>query len=390
MRQGIAAVMVGLSVLMPTAVSMAQTETRSKADARAEEVSRQHQREFEQREREQKALRPYGREADTWWTLSQKFGGAKADTKPSRSTWMRFSIPTEIREVLVTPGQKVKAGELLIRARDAEVLAALKLQQIQSENRNQILAAEQRLRLAQSRHDKGKGSGTLSPAEIIELEVALESARIELEQAKVEFSQESVRLDQLKAQAERYRLEAPFDGVVQELKVEVGQGVNEQLDVIRVVSVDTLWVEPAPPTGLVVRLGLKPGSPAWVLIDTGGAGGEAGESGAGGGKPVLLKGKVLYAAPVADSVSETCVVRVEVENTPGLKIGTQARVRFEEPGPEWDQYKPDTDRVKSETIPATDENAQREDAGMIDTLARGGARVSYESATADARESLVS
>lgn len=274
-----------------------------------------------------------------WWTVSQKFGGSKADTKPSKSTWMRFSISTEVIQVLVTPGQKVKQGQLLLRARDSEVLAALELQRIQSENRNQILAAEQRLRLAQSRHDKGKGSGTLSPAEIIELEVSLESAKIELEQAKVQFSQETVRLDQLKAQAERYRLEAPFDGVVQELKVDLGQGVNEQLDIVRVVSVDTLWVEPTPPTGLVVRLGLKEGSPAWVLVENGG--GEIGEDRrVKSGEPVLLEGKVVFAAPVADSVSQTCVVRVEVPNTAGLKIGTQATVRFEDPGAAWDAFKP--------------------------------------------------
>jgi multidrug efflux pump subunit AcrA (membrane-fusion protein) len=43
----------------------------------------------------------------------------------------------------------------------------------------------------------------------------------------------------------------------------------------------------------------------------------------------------VYVSPVADSVSQTRRVRVEIDNPEGWPAGTQARVRFTEPTGEW-------------------------------------------------------
>ena len=103
-------------------------------------------------------------------------------------------------------------------------------------------------------------------------------------------------------------------------------GCTEQEKVLRMVNTDKLWLDPYAPTYETIRLGLKEGSPAWVLIDMPDA-------------PKLVRGKVLYVSPVADSVSQTRRVRVEIDNPQAWPAGTQAQVRFTEPSAEWDKYK---------------------------------------------------
>jgi membrane fusion protein, multidrug efflux system len=234
-----------------------------------------------------------------------------------------------VMAVQVKAGQRVQKGAVMLRARDAELIAAMELQELQSKNRNEILSAEQALRLEQSRHDKGFASQNLSESEKVDLEVRLEQAKLQHEQAKVNLRTQEIRLDQLKGQYERYRLEAPFDGIVEDLRVDVGQGVNEQTDVIRIVDTSTLWIEPAPSTTETLRLKLTEGSPAWVLVDL-------------PGQPAMVEGAVLYVTPVADSASLTRRVRVEIANPRSWPAGTQARVSFEKPTPEWDAYRVST------------------------------------------------
>jgi hypothetical protein len=69
----------------------------------------------------------------------------------------------------------------------------------------------------------------------------------------------------------------------------------------------------------------------------------------------LVKGTVLYVSPVADAVSQTRRVRVEIANTENWPAGTQARVRFSEPSDPgmWEKYltSPGRSRAASESLP---------------------------------------
>jgi len=266
-----------------------------------------------------------GASDSAWRQAAARFGGVETFTKPSRDVTMRFSFPTEIREVAVVGGQRVKAGELLIRARDAEIKAALDVQKLRAGTDLEVKAAEAQLELAKFRYKnlleaREKGSG--SAMELEERRIEQRQAELTLDQAKVRLQEAQLLVQQAEGRYETYRLEAPFDGVVEEVMVDVGQGVNEQMPAIRVVNTEILWLDAFPRTGETVELGLKEGSPAWVLLDL-----------HGGGR--LVQGKVLYVSPVADSVSLTRRVRVEIANPTGLPAGTQAMVRFTPPEGEW-------------------------------------------------------
>lgn len=254
----------------------------------------------------------------TWQELAHEFGGTPAATKPSRDAQMSFSFSTEIVEIPVRGGQRVKQGELLVRARDSEVKTALDQQRALAENELEIQGAEKQVELTRTIFERIRDSGHASPLEFDQRRIEAEISLVQRDQALFNREQQRLRLAQLEAQYERFQLLAPFDGIIDEVTVDLGQGVTEQDKVLRIVNIDKLWLDPAPKTTETLTLRLSPGSPAWVLIDL-------------PGKPLLARGKVIEVSPVADPVSLTRRIRVEIENPDALPPGTQAMVRFTEP-----------------------------------------------------------
>jgi RND family efflux transporter MFP subunit len=260
-----------------------------------------------------------------WESIAESFEGFKADTKPSRDTMMQFPAATEIKELKVVGGQRVTKGQVLVKARDSDILANIAQLKDLAENDNEIRGSEKQAALAQFKFDRLKNSQTYSPTEYQEAQINAEVARVQLDQARRNKIQNEFKLKQSEASYERYYLEAPFDGIIEEVMVELGEGVTEQTKVLHLVNIEKLWLDPYAATPETIKLKLKEGSPAWVLIDMPDA-------------PRLVKGRVLYVSPVADSVSQTRRVRVEMDNPEGWPAGTQARVRFTEPGKEWEKY----------------------------------------------------
>jgi RND family efflux transporter MFP subunit len=264
-----------------------------------------------------------------WNAVSTLFRGFKADTKPSRDVVMQFNSATEVREIKVVGGQKVKKGEVLVKARDTEIVAAINQQRDLAENDLEIRGTEKQQELAEFKFKQVKATGNFSSVEFEEARIAAEVAMVQHDQAVKNKIQQDLKLKTYLGQYERYWLEAPFDGTIEEVMAEVGQGCTERDPVLRLVNTEKVWLDPYADTHETIRLNLKEGSTAWVLVDMPDA-------------PKLVRGRVLYVSPVADSVSQTRRVRVEIDNPRGWPAGTQARVRFTEPGGEWDKYKATT------------------------------------------------
>ena len=126
----------------------------------------------------------------------------------------------------------------------------------------------------------------------------------------------------MSASAPSFSLRAPFDGVVDIVHVDKGQSVGEGEPVVRVVSVDPLWIDVPAPTALVLSQGLVPGNRAWVLLQE-----DVAER--------VYEARVIQVAPTADSESGTRRVRVEMGNTIGVVPGVNCWVRFTEPPARW-------------------------------------------------------
>lgn len=269
---------------------------------------------------------PTPRGADVEWAeRGGRFGGSEWVTRPSRDAALGFTLAQEIRHILVKAGDRVKAGQVLARARDSEVLASVAVQEARAKNTTEVENARAQLELAQSRFDAAERAlkgDALNQAEFDERRIGLVTAKIALEAAQKRLEEEQLRLVQLQKQAERYRVEAPFDGVIETVAADEGQTATENQPVIRVVNVDTLWIDVPVATDQTITDKLGPNHPAWVLLDL-------------PGDPVVLTGRVLYVSPVADAASQTRRVRVEAMNPTGFPAGTRARVRFAPPASTW-------------------------------------------------------
>lgn len=253
-----------------------------------------------------------------------EFGGYRSYTKPSRDATLGFSLPTRVLEVNVKGGQEVKQGDLLLRGDDREDEALLKLQKFRAETELPERRAKATMDLAQLEFKRllevaEKGSG--SPQEIDRARLNAETATADYQLAIHNQVQEAMSVPRLEARVSNFRLAAPFDGQVDEVKVDVGQTVGDSEKVIRVVNVDPLWIDVPASMSDSVTLELKVGAPAWVLLDI-------------AGRPRLTEGRVVEVSPVADFSSNSRRIRVEVGNPPGatrVVAGGAAYVRFQKP-----------------------------------------------------------
>lgn len=256
-------------------------------------------------------------------TRATAFGGHGWVTRPNRDVVMAFTFPVEIAEVAVKNGQPVKAGQLLIRARDGDAVASVEVQKVRAANDAPVLNARAGLELAQLRFDaaeRARADKAMNPQEFDERRLALTAAQAQLANALSTQQEEQKRVVQMQEQAQRYRLEARFDGVVDLVAAEPGQGVDINQPIVHVVNIDPLWIDVPTPTEETLRLKLAEGSPAWVLMDA--------PAESGGLEPI--RGSVLSVASVTDSAG-TRRVRVELPNPRLLPAGLRAQVRFSQP-----------------------------------------------------------
>ncbi len=260
---------------------------------------------------------------DPEWARS--FGGYRVYADPAQDAVMGFAFPTEVREILVKGGDRVKAGDLLVRARDGEAVAALKFQKLRAENEWEVRAAENALELAEIEFraiERVRVDGGGSQQEFDRAKNALENSRITLEAAKMRLEEQRIGVERFEAELERYRLLAPFDGIVQSVDVSVGHAMGDSQPVIRVVDIDRLKLMVPAPTREVLSLGLKPGDKAWVVMNL-------------AGEPNVLVGEVTEVSPVADAPTQQLRVKVEVSNPDGRPAGVLSWVRFTPPEGEW-------------------------------------------------------
>ena len=262
-----------------------------------------------------------------WAGRQARFGGTEWITRARQDAPLGFTLAVEVQEIKAKGGMTVKKDDELIRARDGEVLAALAAQKARADNKTEVDSATFQRDLAKARFDgvkEAKAADASSKAEYEEREAQFKVAEVAVESAEKRLIEEAHRADQLREQAKRYRILAPFDGIVDQVVCEIGQTVTENQPVMRLVDIEALYVDVPIRTDQTLGLKLRAGHLAWVLLDV-------------PGEPVMLVGKILYVAPTADAASNTRRVRVEVANADLLPPGTAASVRFSAPEGNWNE-----------------------------------------------------
>lgn len=208
-------------------------------------------------------------------------------TEPARSVELKAETSGRVTAIGAERGQRVAAGDLLLRlderdreARLAEARATVRQREINYE-------AQKRL----------KTEGYISESLLAEGAAQLEKARAELRRAELDLDYMSVR--------------APFDGALQERRVEIGD-----------------YVAPSDPVALFVddrRLVVT----AFIAEHDV----EAVRSQAEGEARLVtgetVRGRIRYVAPVAEEATRTFKVEMELDNSAGnIPAGVTAELRI--------------------------------------------------------------
>ncbi|MEO3715251.1 efflux RND transporter periplasmic adaptor subunit [Roseateles flavus] len=211
------------------------------------------------------------------------------------------------RTVLVTPrlaglveSVAANAGD---RVRRGQVLAVLSSQAL-ADQRGELLAAQKRLALARTSHEREK--------KLFEDKISAEQDYLQARQAfqEAEIAAESARqkLAALGAAATpstqgltRLEIRSPIDGVVIEKKISVGEALKEDAPIFQVADLSSVWVELAVPARDLGQLAI--GASALVKASA---------------FEAQAQGRLSYVGALIGEQNRSAVARVVLPNPKGL------------------------------------------------------------------------
>lgn len=205
----------------------------------------------------------------------------------------------------VDAGQRVQAGETLFRLDDE--LARLDLRQAVAAEQE----AEAELADAERRHNEVQTlvqQQSFPESEARSLATRVERSRAILERRRAERARAA-------AMVERHTLKAPFDGVIASRNADLGERVDPDSDVLRLVAVDRLQLDLRVPQGYFGRVGRD--TPVTVKIDA--------------LQNETFEASISRIVPVSDPEARTFLVRAYLDNsegrmTPGMSARAALRI----------------------------------------------------------------
>ena len=193
-------------------------------------------------------------------------------TRASRKIDISAETAGQVKELLAEKGEAVKEGQVIakieIRDRAARVQEA---EQLVNQRNIQYKAAKE---LA--------SKGFNSQVRLAEARAQLESARAQLKEARVDLA--------------KVEIKAPFDGVINDQYIEVGDYLSVGDKVFSFVDLDPVEVAGFLTESQVVQVQLGGEATAKLLTD------------------LAVNGKVTYIAPVANTETRTFPVEIQVPN----------------------------------------------------------------------------
>ena len=121
------------------------------------------------------------------------------------------------------------------------------------------------------------------------------------------------QLEEMQAERDLLYLKSPLDGIIEKLQVETGEVMQAMNPVVLVVNCDPLWIEV--PVPLAIAAGMRVGDELRISYPDKNAG----------------TGKVAVISRVADSASETVLVRIDAPNPEWRRAGERIRITLPEP-----------------------------------------------------------
>lgn len=216
---------------------------------------------------------------------------------------VRLGSPVEgrVTRVLVTVGDRVKAGQVVLALHSHELAAA---RSDYEKARAAVARAEKALAYAQAELERANRlleAKAISRREQLRAAADLVAAQAEFEHARAELRRAEEFLHYLGAWPEvsdEVLIRAPIEGVVLERRVTVGTVVTPSMDLLTIADLSTLWVIAEVPEPQAARV--RPGQPVSISV-------------AAFAEERFL-GRVAHIGEVLDPQTRTVRVRCVVQN----------------------------------------------------------------------------
>jgi HlyD family secretion protein len=238
-------------------------------------------------------------------------------TKPSEDSNTAFSGPGIVDQVVVKPGQVVKAGDILATEDLREENAKLNVAKLLADSTKEIEAAQADLASKQvdlkRKEDlySDKIARGESTSELDEARVAVEIARIVVEFRKESKVKAGLDLAQQQVMVEKKKLVSPINGIVAKVDIHPGDGADLTKPAIEIVQIDPLWVEVDIPSNRTNQLKLNQELLVRYLDED-----------------TWQKATVIFLTPYANAGSNTRHVRLTMSNPNGREAGLPVMVQL--------------------------------------------------------------
>jgi len=223
-------------------------------------------------------------------SLTERLITVSGKTAANRSVELKSEIRSKVKTVHKQKGERVKKGDLIVELDARDWPARV----------NQTKASLRQYKLEFESAKKLIKKGLYNEAQLAQAETALANARAELTNAQINFAAS--------------RITAPFDGIVDQRYVELGDYVKENTSIVKILDFSPYLV-----TGHVAEKDasfINIGDHAQATLITGD----------------IIKGVIRFIAAEADIQTRTFPIEMEVVNPSGsMTSGLTAKLQIPQP-----------------------------------------------------------
>ena len=211
---------------------------------------------------------------------------ATGHVRPERSATLRAQTPGQVVEVAAEPGQRVEAGVMLVR------LAMDDRQSRLAEAKSRLAERRARLEASQRLGERGFQS------------------KLDQKQAQADLEAARAAVEHIELEIRNTRLTAPFDGLIDERRLDVGDFAERGQAVVTLIDNDPLTAVAELPQQHFASV--ERGAMARVTLVSG----------------RTHEGRVEAIGPRADAATRTFRVEVAIPNPDGVPAGTSADIEL--------------------------------------------------------------
>lgn len=221
---------------------------------------------------------------------------------PKASAKIGAKIMSTVTAVRADTGDRVKKGDVVIQLDDAEFMANVKLAEGHLADAKAV-AKNAKKQFERIGNLKKEGSAT---------ERALDDAHMAYERANAGVTIAKAELAKAKIYAEYTMLKAPFDGVVDDRQIELGELTQPGVPLFMITNDTDLRFETTVKESDINKVTI--GAPVSVLIDA---------------LPNQeFSGTVAHIVSSGDVTSHSFIVRIDLQHDPDIKIGMYGKARW--------------------------------------------------------------